>query len=230
MAGLIFVSPGKFTDPSDLPQVPPTPVIPVRGATIDWAADRLPTGALDSWTDMLGARTLDTPPNETQAPVVVGGGTARRLVFDGVNDRIDTTMGITQPCTMILVARSTTGQPGDFIMTGGTGDPWNIGVTQGGLWLFSTGSGSSMFSEQPADTSWHIFIVSVNGGDSAFSVDGTETTRSIDTGAAWGPIRIGATAGSYHGSELRRLAVIPRATTTPERETLRQQLATHYGI
>lgn len=233
MAGLIFVSPGTFTDAADLPQVPPTPVLPIRGAMIDWAADRLPTGGLSSWTDMLGARTLEAPTAASQRPTVVGGGITRRVEFDGENDRIDAEMNISQPCTMVVVARSTAAALGDFILTGGSGSSWNLGIQMNapGRWIFSTGAGSSILSppEQTADNGWHVFIVSVDGANSVLNVDGTEATGTIDP-VTWNTLRVGASSSAYFGVHLRRLAVIPRATTAPERETLRQQLATHYGI
>ena len=232
MAGLIFVSPGKFTDPDDLPQVPTVPVVPVRGATIDWAADRLPTGGpVATWTDMLGAKTLAGPGPASQNPAVVGDGTARRVVFDGDNDRIDATMNINQPCTMVVVARSVNAAPQDYILTGGTGPGWNLGIQVAGRWIFSTGAGSSVMGrvDQPADDTWHIFVVVADGANSVLSVDGTETTGTIDP-VTWDTLRVGASASAYFPSELRRLAVIPRATTPAERASITQRLRTHYGI
>lgn len=232
MAGLIFVSPGGFTDPGDLPQVPPSPVLPIRGAMIDWAADRLPTGALASWTDMLGANTLAAPAQPHQHPVVVGGGRGRSVTFDGSGQRLDATMGLTGPLTMVVVAKSATGEAGDYLFgSGAAANPtWNLGVSPGDRWMFTTGSGSSIIPLATADTNWHIFIVNVDGANSVMSIDGDETTGAISSSATWDAIRIGASVSNYYGVELRRLAVIPRATTGPERQKLQQELSTHYGI
>ena len=232
MAGLIFVSPGKFTDPADLPQVPTAPVVPVRGATIDWAADRLPTGPLATWTDMLGTKTLAAPANTNQYPAVVGDGAARRVVFDGTNDRMGVTISMSQPVTLAVVARAVSTTPGGILFTGFDTQTWNLGINDpGGRWIFTTGAGSSIMSPTDvlADTGWHVFVICVDGAGSTLTVDGVETTAPINP-VTWQTMSIGSSASAYSPVELRRFAVVPRATSPAERASITQRLRTHYGI
>lgn len=232
MPGLIFVSPGRFDNASELPQISTLPTAPVLGASIDWAAERLPLGPVDAWTDMMGQKTLYPPGPPGQRPVVVGEGTSRRVTFDGLAQRVTGDMYIDQPVTMAIVFRLPEPVASAFLFTGFNQQAWNLGVNSNGVrWIFSTGPGSSMMapSTMTPDSNWHIFIICVNGENSGTSFDGVEYSYPIQP-VTWELLNIGSTAAAYSKSELKRFSVIPRATTPADREGIRQQLAAHYGI
>jgi hypothetical protein len=90
MAGILFTSPGTYTNAADLPQVSTVHVTPIPGAHADWAANQLAPGTASSWSDLTGSETLRSQSNPLQWPAVGGTGVGRYLAFDGTNDRMDT--------------------------------------------------------------------------------------------------------------------------------------------
>lgn len=229
MPGLIFVSPGSFESPGGLPTVPVRRVSPIRGASIDWAADRLPDGPVSSWTDQLGGYTLQAPASTAQWPTASNGA----LIFDGTSggDRIDTALPTGKPKTIVLVAQ-VNAVPNARIFSGGTASmpQFDFGInSDGSRFTFYCGSGMSANNYGAADSDWHVFIIVADSANSSISVDGVENTGNSGTNPA-ANIRLGASATAYYKSQVKRLAILPYAATAAERATINTQLSQHYNI
>lgn len=229
MAGHLFISPGEFKNAEDLPTVEVTPVAPIPGATVDFAADRVTPGALLNWYDMISSESLTAPNVQSQHPVATGAGTGKYIRFDGVNDRMDVNIDLTQPITLAVVARIPTPGAGKYILTGGQGPAFNLGMdSAASRWIFYAGATLPAPLVTP-DNGWHIFVITVNGPNSVFSLDGVEAAGN--SGALAGTsIRVGASSGAYFGTDIKRLAVLPYAAGAVERAALYHKLALHYGL
>lgn len=227
MAGHIFVSPTEFTAPDGLPTVSVARTAPLPGAIFDWAAESLPKGTVSKWIDLTGSYTLSGTAVESQWPISTGSS----VTFDGVNDRIDGTFPTGSGRTLVVVARATVVANSHRIFGSGTGsNPFHFGInSNGSRWIFDGGATIAGPTSKTPDTNWHVFVIALNGSSSVFAVDGEEWTG--DTGAALGgSIRVGASASAYFGSEVKRIALLPRVANQAERNGLYSSMVAHYGL
>lgn len=230
MPARAIIAPASFGDPK-LPKISLTTISPIAGASADWAADNLAAaGSLSKWYDLVSLAPMAAPSG--REPSVVGT-TSKAVRFDGVNDWMDATLGITQPVTIALVARHATVSAGvaNFLISrGASSTTFNLATDAANTKWQWLGNGATLAGPaKTPDTAFHVFVITLNGATSAINIDGAEVTGNagLDGTATF---RIGASSSGYFNTEYKRVAVIPGAKDAAGREAIRADLAARYGI
>lgn len=225
MPGSAIVSPASFGDTS-LPRLDLRPMTAIAGAAYDWASDRLNSGPLEFWYDMVQNVPFVAPGSPSQKPLVYESN--RKVVrFNGVNQRMDADIQLTGPATMVLVGRLPVADNSQYILTGGTGPAFH--VYRGGNGNWATFAGSTLGHTSAADTSFHIIIVVRDGVNSVLNVDGVDVIGDM------GPLiaerlRLGGSSSAYFQTDIQRLALLPFAATQKQREALVAQMRAAYKL
>lgn len=223
MPGIAIVAPTSFGD-SALPKIDVRPVAPLAGARYDWAVDRLSLGPLPVWYDMARGAKLEAPASPSQKPLVYEN--LRKVVrFDGVNQRMDATVDLAGgPLTLVFVGRVLNAGE-QYMLTGVAGGGFNLYAGTHGKFAFF--GSSTILSTVDADTSNHIFIVTLDGANSVISVDGSESTGNTGTIGATS-IRVGSSSSAYFGVDVQRLAILPFAAGVGDRQRILDQMRAQY--
>ncbi|ALQ31830.1 hypothetical protein AA310_01815 [Arthrobacter sp. YC-RL1] len=228
-----IIRPGKWTARNDTwPKVDLTYVEPIRDAYFDWAADQLPLGSLTQWSSLIDNSPLLA---DGGAPQVVNSGGKKAVRFNGSTNRMRVlTPNVPAAHTVVTIFRLLTPEYGDAAVfdyaSSGAGA---VFVASDALRIEGriAGLGTTLDPAIPADTNWHIAILTSNGANSALRIDEVEAAKSVTSTA-----RQGITLGFNHNSadsrahiEYRRNIIMPPLNAT-ERAALYSKLKTAYGI
>jgi hypothetical protein len=172
-----------------------------------------------------------TSPTDAAAPTAVVYNGQRVIRTNGTSQRLGVSISLTQPTTVVLVARHVSLPAGSqYLISRGTGVGFNIGSSgNNALWQMIAGATLNAPSMSVPDTKPHVFIASLNGASSAFNIDGAEVTGNAGTvneTTMW----LGGSQTAWFNTDYYRLAVIPGTMTAPQREAIRAQMAARYGI
>lgn len=230
-----IIRPGKWSARKDTwPVLDLTYVEPINGSYYDWAADQLPLGQLTDWP------ALNTNAHfiaDGAAPQVVMSGGSKAVRFDGVTSRMRVlTPGVPAPHTVVSVFRLISPERADapiFGYNNGKGGTISV-ATDGSMSIYGYVNGALLVPSPvaPADTNWHVAILTSNGANSAFRIDEQERT-----GAATSDVREGITLGFQNIAggdnrthiEYRRNFVMPPLNAT-ERAAMYSKLKNAYNI
>lgn len=166
------------------------------------------------------------------SPVLRTDGAIPHLHFDGVNDRMDASIGRSQPMTLMVVARVPSAPEGNFNLG-------NLHTVPGGRGILITPARtvSAQFPSlvstgiSVADGGWHIFTLVVNGTSSIVGVDDAEVTGDLGSGTAAGFTigRDGAGTG-FAEMDISEIIFWPSALNTVGRGWERDSIRKFYGI
>lgn len=230
-----IIRPGKWSARKDTwPVLDLTYVQPINGAYFDWAADQLPEGQLTEWP----ALNTNAPfIADGAAPQVVISGGAKAVRFDGTSSRMRVlTPGVPAPHTVVSVFRLLSPEKADAPIFGyNNGQGGTISVANDATMSFYGYVNNSYLMPSPvapADTNWHVAILTSDGTNSAFRIDEQERTGPVTS-----DIRQGITLGFQNIAggdnrtkiEYRRNIVLPPLNAT-ERAALYSKLKTAYNI
>lgn len=225
MAGSAIISPSSFGD-SSLPRLDLRPIVSIPGAAYDWASERLSAGPLEAWYDTVQNVPFAAPTPPSQKPVVYEGG--RKVVrFNGADQRMDAAINLTGPRTLVVVGRFALAEAGQYMLS--TGTTGNHNLYTGGNGKFAFYGTTALSSTKNMDTNTHVFLVSINGDQTVFSVDGEEVTGNPGT-IGETALRMGSGAGKYFGVDVQRIALLPFAANAAQRAALVARLRSAYSV
>lgn len=150
-----------------------------------------------------------------------------RLVFDGVDDRMDAAIApIAQPYTKVVLARYVTAASSK-VLVGGTSGSSNIAIASTGK--VSMTNGTTLFHTANVDTAWHLYTSLSNGNTSSIAVGDSVVTGPAGTGPQ-NELRLAANGGltSYSNVEIAFVMIYPRALTTAEVASIASYAAANY--
>lgn len=154
------------------------------------------------------------------------------ISFDGVDDFMGADTGIlAQPSTTILIVRFlTVGSGKTLVGTRISGANRNVMSQRASSTKWNCYAGTNLAHTANTDTALHMFAVVFNGASTVIYLDGVAVTGTAGTEGRNG-VRVGAadtaaatlptTTTSFTNMALGEMAVIPRAMTTSELDTVR---------
>lgn len=221
---------------------PPFVPTDLSGLTVLLRADDI-TGVTDgtglqTWTDTSGGGRNATQATSTQRPIyrstatgVVLPNSKPVLVFDGVDDRLTGTNGLTTatPYTAFVVGASTDLTIDRAVLNVGgkamrhTPTRWDLNYEG-----VSGGSGTTT-----ATAGYHVFTNSAPGSTTGVMlVDGVQVSTNVNAAPNGTSLTIGFSPGSNHAWQgpIAEVIVYDRALSTTERKQVEAYLGTKYGI
>lgn len=201
-------------------------VAPIPEATQYWTATGMTLGKAPVWTDRVSGDQFVAPVSASQNPTVYKS-TFKVMRFDGAIQRMDIPKAdLANPHTVFIVGRFVNPAPNQWIFTGGQGEgSYNLSIGTDGNFAFRCGQ--TLNSGVPGDSVNRIFIITVDGENSAMRVNLIDTPGSLGTVTATA-IRLGASSTAYFGADIHAMGFIPRALDVTERASLRDKLHEQY--
>ncbi|PPG84228.1 hypothetical protein C5C52_01440 [Rathayibacter sp. AY1E5] len=139
----------------------------------------------------------------------------KRLVFDGVDDKMDAAISTTaQPYTKIVLARYVTATA-SRVLIGGTSGVANIATNGSSKWSMT--NGTTLNHSSSVNTSWNVFTSVSNGTSSSLAVGGVVVTGDAGTNGQTG-LRLAAngTLATFTNVEIAAVFVYPRVLSSAE--------------
>ena len=221
MTTIAEVYPGSYGD-TTLPRFDLSYTRPFPGALVDLAADHLPLGKLAVWRDLISNWPLPTG-NSRTSPTVVDDGGKRVVRFNGTTDQMLASISTPQPLTLVLVGRTRDNKAGNVFKSGG------IVIESDATNSAYRVSNSSGISGGVPSSAQHVFVASVNGASSVFSVDGIEYAGTMATSAntyiGFGTNSAGTV---YTPSDISRFIILPYAANAEQRRAISAEMTAHY--
>lgn len=221
---------GTFSGAS-LPQISLNFTQPLKGAIHDWVADSLGAGPVVSWPSLVSAVPLSV---RGGAPQVVDMGSGKIVRFDGASDFMGAPFTLARPAhTVATVFRFTSPSSTSHVHFGyGREGAGIVRVDAGGATINATGGGKYIVPSPyiPADTSWHVAILAIDGSNSGLNIDGQDRAGALGVVARDG-ISLGfAPPSGRTGIEYKRVTVIDGALSAADRGVLARYLAYAHEI
>jgi hypothetical protein len=208
--------------------VAPGPVLPAW-ATQYWHGEDLPASGdpISSWVDRLASVSLAQTDPVRRPVVAVDGGGYKSSSHDGINDYLDATITLTQPCTVMLYASYPTSRVQHY--TDSAGGP-RIALYSASL-LFYAFAGTLLSTSISTTSGKKLIGGAYNGGSSRVRGD-VDATGSAGANNATS-LRVGASSAATVPLLAKIYAIVVAqgyAASATDMDDLATYLATQHGV
>lgn len=228
MSARAIIAPVSFGDNS-LPRIDLTYTRPIPGASYDWAINRMPNGPLSQWPSLIDGTILQA---DGTSPNVIFEGKSKNVRFDGLTSRMRARFTLDGPQTIVAVYQLINPAALDTVHYGyANTDAGSLGVSGDGVAVRAI-SGSSALLPSPTvapDSGWHISILTVNGASSVLRIDNSESLGTLTAGTRDG-LTLGFSGAATNRTTIsyKRVAILPGATTTSQRDSIMAHMRSEY--
>lgn len=223
-------APFSFGDPT-MEKVERLHATPLAGAIYDWASDGLSHGELQNWRSLVNGEVLTS---DTGYPTVITSGNTRAVSFDGVDDRMRIQFNKATPYTLLAVFRLVAPRLGDGIVlsyNGLAGGSITVGSSVDTIAGYAGSTWLTPAPDIPADTSWHVAMVTFNGAQSVIRVDDKERVGELPIVNRDGiTLGFSTATGGRAAIEYKRVSVLDGATPGWQRNSIYNMLKNRYDI
>lgn len=224
--------PGDWSDTEGMERIDTKYIPEIPGAILHFSARGLPEGPMQTWYDLISGTPWSSTSGATAPLVTKDSQDNSVLYFDGIDDMFTMPLVLSQPHTIIIMAKFREYRNSSLLVSGATGPSNTLGINSASTgWTHYAGSTLALTGVAP-DTLIHTFMSVSNGANSVIAVGDLERVGDAGTNGRTF-LRVGYGAGAaadYEKMNVYEVAVLPFAANATQRQTIRDMLFEAYGF